>query len=396
MPADLSSAQTADRARLYWVDWLRFGAALAVVLDHTRAFYFLGFDRYSGFEHPAARAVFISLFSLGRQAVAVFFVLSGWLVGGNAIRKVRAGTFDAAAYTADRFSRVYVPLIPALLLTLAILRVIESPIKPKEFAACFVSWQGVGAVKAPGGNAPLWTLSFEVWFYVLAGGAAVAFRRASMPWQRLAGGAVAAFAAWVCVELSWAYLVCWLIGAAGYWLRDRIRPAGRPWTAAGGLLFMAAGTVIYQLNEDVLPPVPPAVDEWLPPSEVAQWMVSAGALALIASLVSAAPRSRAGRWIEWAGTPLAAFSYTLYLTHYPVIVALRTDLGPVKPKWTFGSVTHAVSWVVICLAVALVMYALFERQTPRARRWLRAKLASAAPPENRLPTAEGERLAPAR
>ena len=50
--------------------------------------------------------------------VMIFFVLSGYLVGGSAL--LRADSFDFKRYAVARFSRIYIVLIPALLLTVAL------------------------------------------------------------------------------------------------------------------------------------------------------------------------------------------------------------------------------------------------------------------------------------
>ena len=53
---------------------------------------------------------------LGHQWVIVFFVLSGYLVGGSVLRSVRTGSWSWRAYLLARLSRLYVVLLPALLL----------------------------------------------------------------------------------------------------------------------------------------------------------------------------------------------------------------------------------------------------------------------------------------
>ena len=69
---------------------------------------------------------------------------------------------------------------------------------------------------------------------------------------------------------------------------------------------------------------------------------------------------------------LSAISYTLYLTHAPFSAALEPFL-PRAEAITAESITHLALRAAICFAGALVMYVLFERQTPQLRRWLRAR-----------------------
>ncbi len=70
---------------------------------------------------------------------------------------------------------------------------------------------------------------------------------------------------------------------------------------------------------------------------------------------------------------LAAFSYSLYLTHYPVLamfegVFAKADALSVRSVSIFGLK------IAICLAAAWLFYFCFERHTAKARRYLNRKL----------------------
>lgn len=378
VPANPVSTSPLARPHLFWIDWLRFLAAFAVLTDHARAFNWDGMETYRDAGGSPALTGFIALFSLGRQAVVVFFVLSGWLVGGYAAERVRAGTFDVAGYAADRISRVYVPLVPALLFTLALVRGLGGFVDLRQYAVCLVGLQKVSGVPMPGANGVLWSLGYEIWFYVLAGGAAVLCQRGGAAWVRCAGAAAAALAVGVCVGLGWMYLACWLAGTACGLLRSRLAPAARPWTALAGALVIAAASAVYLMGRGILPA--PDSGFTLPPTGVAQLLVAGGAVLLAAGLADLAPRTGFGRQVERAGGRLAAFSYTLYLVHFPLLGATRAVLGPVPQDAVDGpAFGRLFGMVALCVVAALGMYALFERQTPRVRRWLRARLGGGAP-----------------
>src|SRR5204863_1384009 len=66
---------------------------------------------------PTTRILYF-LSGYGHTAVVVFFVLSGFLVGGTVIRSDRNGRWSWRGYVLQRGTRLYVVLIPALLLTL--------------------------------------------------------------------------------------------------------------------------------------------------------------------------------------------------------------------------------------------------------------------------------------
>jgi peptidoglycan/LPS O-acetylase OafA/YrhL len=51
---------------------------------------------------------------LGHQWVIVFFVLSGYLVGGSVLRSVAVNHWSWRVYLLNRLTRLYAVLIPAL------------------------------------------------------------------------------------------------------------------------------------------------------------------------------------------------------------------------------------------------------------------------------------------
>src|SRR5947208_15340259 len=54
---------------------------------------------------------------LGRQAVVMFFVLSGFFIGWSVIGSIRSGRWSWRGYIVRRLTRLGIVLLPALLLT---------------------------------------------------------------------------------------------------------------------------------------------------------------------------------------------------------------------------------------------------------------------------------------
>ncbi|WP_456450343.1 hypothetical protein [Hydrogenimonas sp.] len=73
---------------LHFSKWL---AALVVVLSHVRAVSFPSFDNLG--ESGIFWKLFYFITSLGHEAVIVFFVLSGYLIGGEILRGLNSGNF---------------------------------------------------------------------------------------------------------------------------------------------------------------------------------------------------------------------------------------------------------------------------------------------------------------
>lgn len=95
------------------LDALRGVAAFAVVLAHTR-------QKLGDLQVPnggLGETFFIVPATFGHEAVAVFFVLSGYLVGGQALRQISEERFDWGVYLAKRLSRLWTVLLPGLLLS---------------------------------------------------------------------------------------------------------------------------------------------------------------------------------------------------------------------------------------------------------------------------------------
>jgi len=97
------------------LNFLRWFAALMVVIGHLRSFLFV---EYNLVEH---KTIFVKLFyfitGFGHQAVIVFFVISGYLVGGGILKKYKEDKINFVyikQYFIKRFTRIYIVLIPAL------------------------------------------------------------------------------------------------------------------------------------------------------------------------------------------------------------------------------------------------------------------------------------------
>lgn len=112
-------------------------------------------------------------FRFGQEAVIIFFILSGFVIQYSSQRK-KDLTFGA--YFKARFFRIYCIFIPALFisyLTACIGSESLENIQAGKLIGNVLMLQDVSALK-PGvlidtykGNAPLWSLAYEWWFYML-------------------------------------------------------------------------------------------------------------------------------------------------------------------------------------------------------------------------------------
>jgi len=102
--------------RLAHLDLMRGLAALMVCAGHLRAFLLVDSAKI---QSPGliTKALYF-LTGLGHQAVVVFFVLSGFFVGGGIVKAHSQNKWVWKLYAIRRLSRFWIVLLPALLLTL--------------------------------------------------------------------------------------------------------------------------------------------------------------------------------------------------------------------------------------------------------------------------------------
>ena len=106
--------RTPPRTASVHLDALRGIAAVGVCLSHLRDFFFVDYP------HPAHKNLLLAAIhlvsGLRHQWVIVFFVLSGYLVGGSVLRSMALGRWSWREYLLNRLTRLYIVLVPALVL----------------------------------------------------------------------------------------------------------------------------------------------------------------------------------------------------------------------------------------------------------------------------------------
>jgi peptidoglycan/LPS O-acetylase OafA/YrhL len=358
-----------------WLDLLRGGSALLVCANHLRAAMFVD---YSSLQHSSIPGKFFYFITgLGAESVVVFFVLSGFFVGGSVIRKWQ--DFSYSSYLTARLARLWVVLLPALLWTFVIDQVIFR-IAPGIFAGADLATLNSGpggdysnslgtflqnlaflqTVSAPvfGSNGPLWSLSNEFWYYVCFPLLCFVFdRKSAGPLQLAAGSAVVVLGLVVLEDKMLGFLL-WILGAAVYYI-----PRQLPWMRAAGLL--AAGLPLFVLSLVM------SKSRLLPGSlSMAFIGVSASMLILALRGLPAMPRLLGGV-TEW----LTRASYTLYLVHFPlVLLVYAACFKGGKAHLNGWSLLLFVGLLLSFVAVAQVFWALFEKHTDRVKAFLGSPL----------------------
>ena len=301
----------------------RLSPAARVALDAARAAaaIYVVFYHLNGLHHwPQPFAL---LFGFGQEAVLVFFVLSGFVIFANERDRVS----PPFGYMLRRLRRIY----PALLVAMGLSALVaaDNGTLYRDFywddlLATLFSVEDIARLK-PGviadpflNNEPLWSLSYEMAFYLAFPLVLAAWRKSPRWTNRLIGvSACAAYASFALWPNHWsliaAYFPCWWIGAMAadaYFKGARQASALRgPILGLVALCGVAALVVMRDHGGSRVGLYP-----MLPLRHFA------AAALLVLALFGPLGRFIAHRLKPFPWTWLASISYGIYVLHFPLLV----------------------------------------------------------------------------
>lgn len=362
--ADGSRVAPAEKNRsIIALDLLRGLAALEVFFRHARGASFVEYSELPRQQHTVLIEAFYTVTRMGHEAVMVFFVLSGYLVFGSVLRRSSEGRFKLSDYIVDRTTRIFLPLIPACIFAAVVARVFDgSPWEPGQVLANMFGLNGIFA-ETMLMNTPLWTLAYEIWFYVVAG--ALGYLIVSK-FQSKRALLVLAVGTAVFTVLDARYLLFWMLAGFVVWM---LKTPHRNAMGAVGLGVALLGVALYEFS----------ATRWFSisvhlPQASAEFLICAGTILAIPLLCAAKTNDRL-RILERPAKWLSAISFSLYLFHYPVLCVV----GRWLPRSASIS-THAFGFFALLMLITLVIvslfYMAFERNTPRLRRYVNSRIRS--------------------
>ena len=367
-----------------FLDQVRWVAAALVCVGHAIAL-------LNSAAHGAEAFQFIA--DMREGAVLIFFVLSGYLVGGTVLRDFER--FDFTRYAIARFSRIYIALIPALILTLVLDgsvwlfdphnpvysevwqgdaiggRIIWGRFSPMAVAGTLLSVEPI--LGGPAGSAgSLWSLGYEWVFYFAFPAVYGLGYRIRGQWGAAIAALLSIAAVYAFSKVGAGFWLVWLLGAYANVVERRGILAGHAWTSA--LKAVAAVEILGQLafgpyfNHQITTP-----------------------LGGVAGLVFLACGDRGERhFITRFDSRLAHFSYSLYIIHLQIMTAMTALLVRVGVVPLSGI---ADPLAVICLSAGYVFISLiaaygfgkvFESRTQDLSRFLRRQFAQPTRPADTI------------
>jgi peptidoglycan/LPS O-acetylase OafA/YrhL len=361
----------------------RWIAAFLVVLGHV---FSISMAHYYDIPDRSLVLRGLHFFSgFGHTAVIVFFVISGFLVGGRAILRFSDQGFSVTDYFLHRFSRIYTVFIPALVVgyildwsgikffnssgiythpeqfyTNPLGNDIANHLSLEIFVGNLMQLQTI-IVSSLGSNGPLWSLANEWWYYVLFGLCMIAYRSGRVLTRGVAGGAIVAMVMVLPLTIS-LWFVMWGLGA-GLAVLDRYW-VGWPFFAGATIAFVCLIAVGWLTA--LLPDTGVGV--------ATDFVVDlAVALGYSAALVCAKNLKRRVKF--WPlHRALASFSYTVYLVHFPTMVFAAAALKEIfdigfwlRPTGTVDAMIYLGALLALLYGYSWIFAALTEAYTDAVR-----------------------------
>ncbi|AWM32873.1 acyltransferase family protein [Hymenobacter nivis] len=325
-----------------FLDGMRLLAALVVLVWHASYQWLPGY--------PRLLAIFDDL---SHAAVIVFFVLSGYLIAYTTTNNNRG----PRQYAVARLSRLYSVLIPALVIT-ALIEFAVSYLDPvisasysrgnplPRYALCLAFCNEIGLLSAsPPINNPLWSLSFEFWYYAIFG----------LWFFRHPGAKSLILIVLACCVAGPKILLLmpiWVLGFLAYRIPAPTFTIKRGWALVGVLIFVAVLVVIYvpdfpyNLGRKPFFYANRFLTDWLTGIifALAVWLLPAGSNAVKPAAVNLL-------------RTIADLSFPLYILHYPLLVLWRAAFG-----WRANDVSQMCIAIVSVTVVAVIIGVFLEQQ----------------------------------
>jgi peptidoglycan/LPS O-acetylase OafA/YrhL len=351
-------------------------AALLVFAGHLRALVFVEFEKTQTDNFGKA---FYFITGLGHQCVIIFFVLSGFFITKSIHGSIQNSKWSFGGYAIDRLSRLWTVLIPALLITFAfdaagVQFVSDSPayrgelpglpdINPTDKSTPLILFGNalfLQEILVPtfGSNGPLWSLSYEFWYYAI--------------FPLLLFGVVNYYSLTIRILLlvlaiiifSFVgpaialYFLIWLFGTASYYLSTRKVLSAKLFGYCGiGIFLFVLTATRFGWSERWFNDFTLGIATGILVLANCHWHVQNRALRQISEFTS-------------------NISYTVYLVHLPMAIFFVSLTLNTRLEWGYWALTKYFAFALFVLVPVYGVWYCFERNTRTVRLWIRSRFIS--------------------
>jgi peptidoglycan/LPS O-acetylase OafA/YrhL len=366
--------------RNLWLDFIRGCSALVVCMGHLRNAMLVD---YAELIHPSiAIKAFYSITSFGHQSVMIFFVLSGYFVGGAVLRS--GAKFSWRNYLTARITRLWVVLIPCLIITWGAGQIVgyyapgalsgasfdiwHSGPKMGEYSADFSTFLAnmffMQTITSPvfGLNGPLWSLANEFWYYMLFPLLAIAIGLVDTRkvFFRTLAFIFAMIIAW-CLpkDILYGFMV-WIMGVVVYLLQSKIKT----FSPITGRIFLLTGIVLFGLSLcyskfTILIQIIPIEPDFA--------VGFSFAFLCLALTYQTFPEVRWSRFANFS-LHISEVSYSLYLSHFPIVLLIASTIYQSRKLVPDGLVLiQFIGWGLVLMMLGSMVWWLFESRTAFVR-----------------------------
>lgn len=358
----------------YHLDSLRGLLSFIVVLQHAATAFIYSINGTSSIINT-----YLGL--AAHYSVIFFFVLSGYVITLSISENIkRNGYFVATEYVISRSVRILPPLLGAIFLTIVLSTILSNYNSSQVIGnyAYFIRKEYypdiVNQFKAllslmiygdlTGGvsnvNGALWSLVYEIQFYVIAGLISVIVAGSNNIYKAVCLVLVVAYAGNINLSLSfnmqWISFICFALGSASFFLTGYLSRS----IFALPLAFILMITCVFyhtgindiatQLRGSIL--------------RGGTWMIYMAVMGGVFAILIAKINSF-GRFISIFHS-ISPFSYSLYITHFPIIAflwfAIANNLTRILPHYYLLTLMSSL----LCIIFALLFSKVLEK--PRAHR----------------------------
>ena len=358
-----------------WLDLFRGLAAIEVFLSHLRS---LMFRSFGSEQSGIFKKLFYFFTGFAHQAVIVFFVLSGFFITGTIFRSLDKSKFSPLGYTTDRLVRLWIVLIPGLILTFIVDRTglhyfgsnrvytgifymgdinVASHLTVANFTGDIFFLQGI-LVTTFGSNSPLWSLSNEFWYYILFPLILFIFRK-NETWVKLMLLVLTIIIFLFVGKNISLYFLIWLMGSCLVWLKGKFPEPSVP--VRNGIIII--GTVasvicLYKIRTGTS-------------TESSLDFIAAifmGILCYGCLFMDGIP-SFPRKIISF----VSGFSYSLYVIHLPLCIFLTAAFGVDQQNWGTKSFMLYLFILILVTGVSVLFWYCFESRYISLRAVVRKK-----------------------
>lgn len=374
-----------------FLDLIRGISAILVVMEHLSSRLFVG---NSNVENPNILINGLYLLNiLGGPAVIIFFVLSGLFISRSVLKVLYDKKWSWKSYLVNRFSRLYVVLIPALILTFILDSFTANFFEFQRYDNAFTNFnEFIGnlfflqnvLVETYGTNYPLWSLSYEFWYYMLFPLILLLFSKQGKIKKYIYIILVLLIVFSIGTKMN-SYFLIWLVGTSVI-LLPRINIFRRWYMPIIALLFV----LVFGMIRPLVMTGRLITNEWTPDLFFVDILIALAFGFFIYTLLNIRSNKFHNMNLGWLGKfskTIAGFSFSLYLIHYPIInIVYRWGAmnGYAGLQPSFFSVAAEIIIVILLCAIAFFFSRATEAQTPKVRKFLLARFLNHKLSRNRI------------